>query len=1139
MVWRVLPWWLMASLLLCALLVGLAPQPAAAKKESALAHHTLAAPAPLAGVDTLQNFDQLGLGAPYAISLYYAANPRPPARLPGGPTQQGSFLRLAFADPPTVTHAGIIFDRTAADAFDVIVADFDLRITPGLGRADGIGFALLNTAVPTYGVSGPVDLLYPFAAEEPNFVASLGIGFDVYQSTLDQHSEPNNNHLSVHFNGALLQEFDATPAVDLANGQWIHARILMRPGGGHSDVTVMLATCGAASVTLVNQFPVAGFTPYPGRVHLAARSGGETADQDIDNLHVQFLTQVENIPPLQTNCAQVVENDFNTPGAGTLYTVGSHYAPNPRLPERMDGGPTGEGQLLRLAFATPATTSHTSIDFVALEANPLDRMVADFDLRMTPGSGRADGVGFALLNTAEYGITGVVALPSVAEEPNFAKSLGIGFDIYRSTAPTIEINHNHLSLHYDGQLVQEFDAFPALDLAGGQWVHARVILEPTSTSATVTVELTQCGRPPIKLIDRFPISGFTPYRGRVHFAGRVGGLSADHDLDNVRVHFLASEQNLVAFETGCAQALESGGAARASLTRLGDTQAALTLGYLVSGQSAQPEADYTTTKGTLTFAAGETTKTFTITLLDDGLSEGDESFLITLRPAEQGGLIGGPHAQRTTIVDDETASLVGHWSEVIPAQVLPIHLHLLPTGKVMYWDRHDENRHNPNAPLASRLSWDGNPRLWDPLTGIITRTATVTYDLFCAGHSFLADGRLLVTGGHVMGTTGEDKASLYDPFTDAWARLPNMNKGRWYPSNVTLATGDVLVVAGTHASGLNTIPQIWQTSSNSWRTLTGARQGGEPGYADYYPYLYAAPNGQVFNAGPQQMARYLDPTDLGKWRDVAPSALLYRDYGSSVLYADGKVLLVGGNPRGETNPPSATAQVIDLNVAQPQWRGVESMHFGRRHLNATLLPDGTVLVTGGSRAAGFDNPVGKVLQAELWNPVTERWSTLAAQARYRGYHSTALLLPDGRVLTGGGGHPNPAGGSAEYNFEIYSPPYLFKGSRPTIVHAPQQVGYRQFFSVQTPDAAVIRAVNWIRLSSVTHAFNQNQRINHLTFAAAGEHLVINTPLDPNLAPPGHYLLFLLNEQGVPSLAHIIQLVEGGPWNYVHLPLINR
>jgi hypothetical protein len=748
-------------------------------------------------------------------------------------------------------------------------------------------------------------------------------------------------------------------------------------------------------------------------------------------------------------------------------------------------------------------------------------------------------VGFALLNTAEYGITGVVPLPSVAEEPNFAKSLGIGFDIYRSSAPALEINHNHLSLHYDGQLVQEFDAFPALDLAGSQWIHVRIMLEPGPTTTTVTVYLTPCGRPPVKLIDHVPIPNFTPYVGRVHFAARVGGLSTDHDLDNVRVHFLAPAQSLVAFDTGCAQVLENNGAAQATVTRFGNLQAGARVGYLVTGQSAQPGADYAIAKETVTFAAGEITKTLTFTLLDDGLIEGDEHFLVTLTGPGQGVLVGGAHAQRVTLVDDESARLVGHWSEVIPAQVLPIHLHLLPTGQVMYWDRHDENRHNPDAPPASRLSWDGNPRLWDPLSELITRTATITYDLFCAGHAFLTDGRLLVAGGHVTGTTGEDKASLYDPFTDTWTRLPNMNKGRWYPSNVTLANGDMLVVGGTHATGLNTIPQLWQTSSNSWRTLTGAKQGGEPSYADYYPYLYAAPNGQVFNAGPQQMARYIDPAGLGKWRDVAPSALLYRDYGSSVLYDDGKVLLVGGNPRGETIPPSATAQVIDLNVAQPQWRGVESMRFGRRHLNATLLPDGTVLVTGGSRAAGFDNPAGKVLETELWNPASERWSTLAAQTRYRGYHSTALLLPDGRVLTGGGGHPDPAGGSAEYNFEIFSPPYLFKGPRPTITNAPQQVGYRQFFSVETPDAAAIRAVNWIRLSSVTHAFNQNQRINHLTFVAAGDRLFVTTPIQANLAPPGHYLLFLLNEQGVPSLAHIIQLVDGKSWRYVHLPLISR
>jgi hypothetical protein len=146
------------------------------------------------------------------------------------------------------------------------------------------------------------------------------------------------------------------------------------------------------------------------------------------------------------------------------------------------------------------------------------------------------------------------------------------------------------------------------------------------------------------------------------------------------------------------------------------------------------------------------------------------------------------------------------------------------------------------------------------------------------------------------------------------------------------------------------------------------------------------------------------------------------------------------------------------------------------------------------------------------------------QTRYRGYHSIALLLPDGRMLTGGGGHPNPTKG-AEYNFEIYSPPYLFKGPRPVITSAPATVRYGQSFLVETPDAANIGAVRWIRLPSVTHSFNENQRINTLLFQQTSDGLSVTAPSNPNLAPPGHYMLFILNRAGVPSVAHIIQVLS--------------
>jgi hypothetical protein len=181
-----------------------------------------------------------------------------------------------------------------------------------------------------------------------------------------------------------------------------------------------------------------------------------------------------------------------------------------------------------------------------------------------------------------------------------------------------------------------------------------------------------------------------------------------------------------------------------------------------------------------------------------------------------------------------------------------------------------------------------------------------------------------------------------------------------------------------------------------------------------------------------------------------------------------------------------------------------------------------VLVTGGSGSAAFNDGAGAVLAAELWDPATEAWTTMASMRVKRVYHSTAILLPDGRVLSAGG----TAGTNGVVNnrdAEIYSPPYLFKGPRPTITAAPTSVGYGQTFAVQTPDATGIAKVRLVRLSSVTHSFNMNQRIETLAFTRATGGLDVTVPSNRNLLPPGHYMLFILDGAGVPSVATIVRV----------------
>jgi hypothetical protein len=416
-----------------------------------------------------------------------------------------------------------------------------------------------------------------------------------------------------------------------------------------------------------------------------------------------------------------------------------------------------------------------------------------------------------------------------------------------------------------------------------------------------------------------------------------------------------------------------------------------------------------------------------------------------------------------------------------------------------------------------------------------TLSGGATVNLFCSGHTFLADGRLLVIGGHLADGDGVNQVSLYDWRNNSWTPSAVMNHGRWYPTAVTLANGDVLACAGTYVdqngnAQHNDVQQVW--SSGVWRSLVNFI-GLMP-----YPRMHVDPTGSVFMSGPLAMSYRLDTTAGGAWTPVAARGQVERDYAPSVLYDVGKVLYTGGGNNTGTQVPTNGAEIIDLTASAPAWRATGAMHFPRRQHNATLLPDGTVLVTGGTRGGGGPNngfndltPGMPVHEAELWNPHTNEWTLLAAEAVDRCYHATAVLLPDATVLSAGGGeyrpdgvHPNDPQDSHR-DAQIFSPPYLFKGARPQILQAPQSVTYGQMFEVTCASAVPIGEVSWIRLPSVTHSFDQNQRINFLEFTARATVLSMKAPATANLCPPGHYMLFVLSKAGVPSVAKIVQIRE--------------
>lgn len=453
---------------------------------------------------------------------------------------------------------------------------------------------------------------------------------------------------------------------------------------------------------------------------------------------------------------------------------------------------------------------------------------------------------------------------------------------------------------------------------------------------------------------------------------------------------------------------------------------------------------------------------------------------------------------------------VGKWDAPQTTTFIGLHLIHLLSGKYLEWGY-------------------GEPQLWDPAAGGFTQktfttcTDPTTCTLFCSGHTFLADGRLLVAGGedsNLGSNNGLKQASIFDG--TSWTATGSMTYGRWYPTLVTMPDGSVIAIAGSQSPGTDA-PYPERYTGGTWQVLTGASYA--LGLA-LYPRAFVEPkNGNVFLANEVYPSLYLNPTGSGAWITGPFRTGGDRNYGAAVML-DTKVLYVGGGGQNNCpgNLPKATAEIIDLAAASPTWSPTGSLGIGRRHLNATILPDGKVLVTGGSSLCGFSNEAGSVYAAEMWDPADpSHWTPMANASVLRVYHSTTALLPDGRVLSTGSG--DGGGGTQQTSYEIYSPPYLFKGARPTYNLSSSSLRYAVPFTVTTASASSITRVTLIRHAATTHAFDMGQRLNTLPFqvAADGLSLTVTPPAAAKLAPPGPYMLFIVNNKGVPSVAQTVLL----------------
>ena len=456
----------------------------------------------------------------------------------------------------------------------------------------------------------------------------------------------------------------------------------------------------------------------------------------------------------------------------------------------------------------------------------------------------------------------------------------------------------------------------------------------------------------------------------------------------------------------------------------------------------------------------------------------------------------------------------GQWS-TLPylMPINPVHMALMNNGKVLIVSGSGNLPSNTNYAAAT----------WDPQAGTIT-TQPLGWDMFCNGMTILPDGRPFVVGGTAAYDPfrGQVKTSAYDPATGTFADLQSMAHGRWYPTATTLGDGTVMTFSGlTETGGTNTTVEIYTLGSGWSQEFTA------PWTPPLYPRMHLLPNGTVFYSGSTTSSSIFDPSTHTWTMNVAQTNYSNtRTYGTSVLLpltpANGyrpTVMIMGGG-----NPSTATTEIIDLSASNPQWVFGPSMSQPRIEMNATILPNGQVVALGGS--ANDEDGSTASFNTDVYDPASNTFSTGAPNVYPRLYHSNALLLTDATVAVAGA---NPARGTYEQHIEIYSPAYLFNpdgspAARPTITGVtPATLTYGSGFQVQTPDAANIGSVVLVRPGAPTHSFDMDQRLVGLSFTAGSGVLGVTAPSNGNIAPPGYYMLFILNSAGVPSVASFMQM----------------
>ncbi|MEH2323110.1 MAG: galactose oxidase-like domain-containing protein [Nostoc sp.] len=454
------------------------------------------------------------------------------------------------------------------------------------------------------------------------------------------------------------------------------------------------------------------------------------------------------------------------------------------------------------------------------------------------------------------------------------------------------------------------------------------------------------------------------------------------------------------------------------------------------------------------------------------------------------------------------------------APILPIHAALLRTGKILFFCGSGNDPSRLNTPYDS-VVWDVNQGTFNQQKAPLDSN-NQPIDVFCAGQSFRPDGRLLVAGGTLRYDPfyGSPSAFLFDPIGEKWVKILPMNNGRWYPTLLTLGSGRIFAISGPDKDGkLNKQPEIYSYFfPNGWNAFP--KTSSFPAYAN----LFLLDSGKIFYSGAQMGGNNgVAPTILTLPRTFAQSITekvvpglqdsAFGDQATSVLLPpaqDQKVMIIGG---GSGSTATNRVNIVDLKATNPTYVAAKPLNYARMHHSAVLLPDRTVFVCNGSKIN--EDARQSMLPAEIYNPATNTWTVVAKQNVPRVYHSVALLLPDGRVVTAGG---NPSRTVNELRLEIYTPAYMSR-SRPIIQSAPQVLTYGHQFTIETPQAGNIKWVSLIKPMATTHSCDTEQRLVDVGINSRNANsLNVTLATNRNIIVPGWYMLFISDNNGTPSVA---------------------